>query len=115
MIITTEVTIKITEKNLEYYEGFGYQTNIGAMLTIPIGLLKNGSQYKILCKCDECGIEKEVIYKNYIKYGNEWGEYYCRLHSEWKRKKSLNESHGVDYPLQNIKIRQELNKKNKDK
>ena len=57
MILTTEITIKINENNLDYYESFGYQTNIGSELTIPIGLLKNGSQYKILCRCDVCGTE----------------------------------------------------------
>jgi len=111
MIITTDILIKINESNLEYYESLGYNTEIGSDLSIPVGLLKNGSQYKILCKCDVCGVEKEVIYKNYIKYDNTWGEYYCRKHSEFKRKETLNKSHGVDYPLQNSLIRSSINKK----
>ena len=31
------------------------------------------------------------VYKNYIKYDNNWGEYNCRKCSEHKRRKSLNE------------------------
>ena len=54
-----------------------------------------------MCKCDACGVEKEVIFKNYIKYGNTWGVYYCRKCSESKRKKTLRKNFGVDYPIQN--------------
>jgi hypothetical protein len=46
----------------------------------------------------------DFIYKNYIKYGNDFGTYYCRKCSEHKRKKSLQMSYGVEYPIQNKKI-----------
>jgi late competence protein required for DNA uptake (superfamily II DNA/RNA helicase) len=106
MILTREITIKITESNYQYYEDMGYDTSIGEDLVIPIELLSKGSHFKIKCKCDgeECGREKEVIFKNYVKYNNKWGEYYCRKCSESKRKKSLQENYGVDYPIQNKKV-----------
>ena len=66
--------------------------------------MSKGSHYKIVCKCDGCGIEKEVIFKNYIKYDNIWGEYYCRKCSERKRKETLRKNFGVDYPIQNKKV-----------
>ena len=34
-------------------------------------------------------LEKEVIFKNYLKYGNNFGEYKCRKCSENKRKKTI--------------------------
>lgn len=104
MIITREITIKITESNFQYYENLGYDMSIGENILLPIELLSKGSHYKIKCQCDSCGIEKDVIYKNYIKYDNNWGEYKCRKCSEKKRKETLQKSYGVDYPIQNKKV-----------
>jgi len=101
MILTRAIEITINMTNYQYYENMGYDITIGEDLLIPIELLSKGSHYKIKCKCDGCGVEKEVIFKNYMKYGNNWGEYYCRKCSESKRKNSLQKTYGVDYPIQN--------------
>jgi len=110
MILTRDINIKITESNLLYYEDLGYDVIIGEYITIPIELISKGSHYKILCKCDGCGVEKEVIFKNYIKYDNKWGEYFCRKCSEVKRKKTLRNNFGVDYPIQNKKLMNKMKK-----
>ena len=116
MIITREITVKITEANFSYYENMGYDDIvIGEEILIPIELLSKGSHFKIKCKCDSCGVEKDVIFKNYIKYDNNWGEYFCRKCSEVKRKKSLRENFGVDYPIQNKKVLQKMKKTLVDK
>lgn len=104
MILTREVDIRISESNFGYFEDLGYDVSIGDSITIPIELLSRGSQIKIKCECDGCGIEKDVIFKNYIKYDNNWGEYFCRKCSEPKRKRSLREKWGCDYPIQNKDI-----------
>ena len=112
MIITREIIVKINDFNFSYYEDLGYDVLIGEDLTIPVELISKGSHYKIRCKCDGvgCDVEKDVIFKNYIKYDNNWGEYYCRKCSEKKRKESLRESYGVDYPIQNKKILTKMKK-----
>ena len=110
MILTREIIVKINESNFSYYEELGYDVAIGEALVIPIELLSTGSHYKIDCKCDDCGTIKEVIYKNYIKYDNRWGEYFCRKCSESKRKKTLKENYGVEYPIQNKEIREKIEK-----
>jgi hypothetical protein len=104
MILTREIEIKINEANYQYYDDLGYDVAIGEIIKIPIELMSKGSHYKIKCKCDGCGIEKEVIFKNYIKYDNVFGEYYCRKCSESKRKETLRKNFGVDYPIQNKKV-----------
>jgi len=104
MFITRDVEIIINQGNFSYYEEMGYEVFLGETIRIPIELLSSGSQYKISCKCDGCGITKEVMFKNYLKYGNGWGEYYCRKCSEIKRKETLQKNWGVDYPVQNSKI-----------
>jgi hypothetical protein len=110
MILTREITVKISEMNFSYYENLGYEISLGEELIIPIELLSKGSHYKIKCKCDSCGLEKDVIFKNYIKYDNNWGEYFCRKCSESKRKKTLRANLGVDYPIQNEKILKKMKK-----
>lgn len=111
MILSESIVIKITEYNYPYYENLGYDVTIGEELKIPIALLSKGSHHKILCKCDICGAEKEVLYKNYLKYKhNIFGEYFCRKCSEYKRKKTLQRNHGVDYPIQNEKIYNKMKK-----
>jgi hypothetical protein len=108
MILTREIDVKINESNLHYYENLGYDVSIGEIITIPIELLSKGSHHKIKCKCDNCGVEKEVIYKNYTKYKINWGEYYCRKCSEKNRIETLRKNHGVDYPIQNEKIHSKM-------
>jgi hypothetical protein len=104
MILTRDIDIKISESNYQYYDDLGYDVTIGENIKIPVELMSKGSHYKIVCKCDGCGIEKEVIFKNYVKYDNNWGEYYCRKCSERKRKETLRKNFGVDYPIQNKKV-----------
>jgi hypothetical protein len=101
MITTREIPVKITDHNYQYYDDLGYDTALGETIVIPVELLPKGSHYKITCQCDGCGIEKQVIYKNYLRYGNNFGEYYCRKCSEIKRIKTLRKNFGVDYPIQN--------------
>jgi hypothetical protein len=108
MILTREATIKISQSNLHNFESLGYEVNIGQSLTIPIELLSSGSHQKIDCKCDGCGIVKSVIFKNYMRYGNKWGIYFCRKCSESKRKKTLNLNFGVDYPIQNRELKKKI-------
>jgi hypothetical protein len=111
MILTRQITVKINESNFSYYENLGYEEIIiGEELLIPIELLSKGSHFKIKCQCDKCGIEKDVIYKNYVKYDVNWGEYYCRKCSEYKRKQTLQQNFGVDYPIQNKKVMQKMKK-----
>jgi hypothetical protein len=110
MILTREIEIKINESNYQYYDDLGYDVAIGEIIKIPIELMSKGSHYKIKCKCDGCGIEKEVIFKNYVKYDNNFGEYYCRKCSESKRKETLRKNFGVDYPIQNKKVLSKMKK-----
>lgn len=104
MILTRQISIKINEYNYQYFDNYGYDLLIGNEVEIPVELLSKGSHYKIECQCDSCGVKKQVIFKNYVKYGNEWGVYFCRKCSEQKRKKSLLKSHGCEYPIQNKRI-----------
>lgn len=110
MILTREITIKINESNFSYYDNMGYDVMIGEELLIPVELLSKGSHFIIECECDGCSVKKQVIFKNYIKYDNKWGEYFCRKCSEYKRKETLRKNFGVDYPIQNDKVLKKMKK-----
>lgn len=107
MILTREILIRITISNIGYYENLGYDVYLGEDLHIPVDLLSKNSHFMIRCKCDgdDCNIEKDIMFKNYIRYNNEWGKYYCRKCSEFKRKESLIKSYGVEYPYQSKDLR----------
>ena len=50
-----------------------------------------------------------MVLINYLKYKNEkWGDYSCRPCSEDKRKKALKANIGVEYPIQDSKIKQRI-------
>lgn len=88
MIITEKIKILITYRNLEHWTKLGYSVYVGQTIEVPPALLSAGSNYLIKCKCDLCGIEKNVVFKNYISYGNTWNSYYCLRCSQDKRKDS---------------------------
>lgn len=60
------------------------------------------SQKKIEVSCDNCGIHKEVIYKNYTKNGYRDGEFFCR---KCKTEKNNMEKYGVKnvFQLESVK------------
>ena len=116
MILTKEIEVRITASNYRYYDECGYPVYIGKEIIVPLALLSEGSHYKIRCECDECGIEKEMMYKNYLKYANaNYGEYNCRMCAEKKRKEALKNNYGVEYPLQNKGLEKKMNKTIKEK
>lgn len=106
MILTREIEVKITESNYDYFSNYGYSNiYIGDIIKIPVELLSKGSNKVITCQCDNCGEQKDVIFKNYMKYNNDWGAYYCRKCSDFRRKNTLLENYGVEYPIQSYIIR----------
>lgn len=120
MIITREAVVKITEGNYQYFTDLGYDIAMGELIIIPIELLSKGSHVPLLCKCDDCGVEKEVMFKNYINYGNSWGTYYCRKCSEFKRQETVLKKYGVKHPMLSYeivkkKVESGIRNKNKNK
>lgn len=115
MIITEQVLVRIGESNYIHYEELGYNIAIGDVISVPTSFLSSGSHYMITCKCDMCGTENQIMYKNYLKYKNDWGDYTCRPCSEDKRKLKLKETFGVEYPSQDEKTFEKIKQTRKDK
>lgn len=109
MLLSKEVEVTITSKNYKRYMDMGYnfETKISRnKLTIPKGTkcnikvkdLDRKSSIKIKYKCDYCGIEKEVCYKDYMKHcpeGKVKEKDACLKCSSKKAKETLIEKYGV--------------------
>ena len=98
MLITKKLDVKCSSSNKKLYEEKGYIRNDeDNTFNIDVKDLAKGSHYKIKVKCDNCGIEKEVLYKNYIKQTkNHTDNYYCKDCKLIKIKKTHIDRYGVD-------------------
>jgi late competence protein required for DNA uptake (superfamily II DNA/RNA helicase) len=115
MILTKNISIKITHTNFDHYNLYMDNILIGETYEIPVELISNGSHVKIECQCDNCSRVNEVIYKNYLKYYNiKWGQYYCRKCSEFRRKDTLMRNHGCEFPMQSTLLYEKMLKSKKN-
>lgn len=74
MLITKYVNIRISNRNIKYYKDYG---KIGDNININVNKLLPNSVTKIVVKCDNCGEEKTIQYRNFLKNMNNYNLYYC--------------------------------------
>jgi formylmethanofuran dehydrogenase subunit E len=85
MIVDKKIKINITTRNITYFKNKGYKVEIFNMLEINVKDLPSKSNIKIKAKCDKCGKERSVIYKNYMNYlKNNNNLYLCKICSHEK-------------------------------
>lgn len=106
MILTKNVEIKVAPTNYTRLIELGYEVDIDDIVEILVDELTKGSHTKILVKCDECGIEKEVEYQslyknNYLKY------YKCK---KCKSKENNIKKYGVENVFQLDSIKEKSKK-----
>lgn len=111
MLITQKVIVKIHPSNMKYYNNLGYNDiGVGDEIEVNVDNLKRGSHITIKCKCDGCGIEKEIGYRNYLKYIKNDGNYLCRKCSQKKLEETNFKKYGKKYPSQRIEILDKMKK-----
>ncbi|MCK9417277.1 hypothetical protein M0Q97_11575, partial [Candidatus Dojkabacteria bacterium] len=89
MIITESVNVEIKSGNIKYFDS----VKIGDIINVSINDLNKGSKSFIRVKCDNCGVEKELMYKFYNSYGYSQNEYLCK---SCKMKKNNLKKYGVE-------------------
>ena len=105
MILTEKVKINIHPSNMKYYISKGYSDiGVGDEIEMEINNIKNGSHCIITCKCDKCGKEKDIQFRAYLRYGNEFGKYLCRKCSQFKLEETNMKLYGKKYPAQREEI-----------
>ena len=139
MIVSKVVDLKIGNLNFIRYKELGYIFNgVGDTIKVKIEDLSYGSKAKILCKCDNCGKEKEIQFKaylNHLKLHNIYTCYKCcyvkisktnleRYGKENtfqveefkdKSKETMMFNHGVEHPMYSDIIKETLYNTNENR
>lgn len=97
MILDNNIKIKIGRRNINYIKDLGYSVKYGDEIDFPIKNLQKGSHINIRCKCENCGIEKIMWYKEYNKCTlNGKEKYVCQKCNYTKIKKTNLLKYGVE-------------------
>ena len=138
MILTKEVEIKPTGKNIQYYKDKGYDAEHLKPIMVKVGDLPENSHAKIEILCSMCKNNKIIVqYDYYNKRIKETGSYVCKecscLKAEQtkisrygdvyfkteefkdKRRKTCIERYGFESPLQNESIMEKTRNTNLQK
>jgi hypothetical protein len=97
MIISKEVLVSINPSNINHYSKFYPEIKNKDNIVVNIEHLMSFSNSKIVVRCDNCNIEKEIIWKYYTSYGYSNGNYLCK---SCKTKKNNLEKWGVENVFQ---------------
>lgn len=105
MILTKEISIYISNRNIKHFKDLGYNAVMFSYLTVKVSDLPSGSHYKVLCSCDNCEKQREMMYFEYLRYGD---KYLCRKCAEEKRKETSIANWGVDNPSKSEMIKKKI-------
>ncbi len=75
MLITTEIVKIVTQYNVRIFSNYGYK--IGDLAIVKIEDWNKNSHEKVNVKCDICGFEKMLSYREYIRSYENNGIYCC--------------------------------------
>jgi len=112
MIKEKNTFVNIIHRNIKYYMNKGYDCNIGDIIQIKMDDSPLNSHNRITAICDMCGYESNISIQKYNKNYNNYNIYTCKKCAKIKNIKTNNEKYGVDYPLQNSEIYNNLKKTN---
>ena len=94
MIISKLVIVR----NSKYYKDLGYGTD--KYVEINVNDLSKGSKVLVIVKCDYCGFEKSLVYKDYYKNISSNRRYACSSKCAVLKSKETNlDKYGVDNPM----------------
>ena len=98
MIITKNVKIKINNKTISHYLKLGYNVEVNKIYDIKVKDLTSGCKSIITAKCDICGNEKNITYKEYCRNTKNYNIFCCSNKcATVKNKKTSIIKYGVDH------------------
>ena len=115
MILDDFCSVKVNSKNSKYYNSKGYDTSEKEIIIKTSDLIP-GSHNLVRVSCDICGLEKNIIWREYYRsYSN--GNLYCCSSkcSQIKNKKTNLERFGVCSPSKLDYIKDKIKKTNLEK
>lgn len=106
MILTQEIKIKTSNKNIGHYKKYFPTIKSGDIIVVNVNMLSKGSKQKIRVSCDVCKKEKDMLFKTYFRITNNMTkEYFCENCKSIKTKKTVKDKYGVDNVFQSEKIK----------
>lgn len=127
MLLTEEVALVFSFKDVDYYESKGYKIprriDSKGRLSIPRGTeiivktkdLTEGSHAKVQVKCDYCDTVKEVEYRDYLKYHDKKLGDCCVKCRKIKHEQTMLERFGVRNAASIPNIREKIKASNRQK
>lgn len=111
MILDKEITIKVNPAQLKHFKSIGLKVKSGDIINIKPEQLNPGSNIKITCVCDVCGVKKENTYRRYKKSFDNGGYYSCSLKcSKNKIKNTFIEKYGEEHHFKTEKTKKKIKK-----
>ena len=134
MILTEKINISVSFTNIKHYSNYFDNLKIGDKIEITPDKLSLESHKIILTKCDICGLEKNMPYREYVDNFNNGGYFTCNkckyekskktnlekygqenYHNIEKYKQTCLEKYGVENTFQNENIKNKIKKNNLEK
>jgi hypothetical protein len=98
MIITENVNLKMNSKTISHYIKMGYNAEVNKLCEIKVEDLTHGCKSEISAKCDICGNNKNVTYKEYCRNTKNYNIFCCcNTCATIKNKKTSLEKFGVEH------------------
>jgi hypothetical protein len=96
MILDEYVEIRLNNKNISYYLDHGYKGEYGDLIVVNTKDLMTNSHVEINIQCDFCGVQKNIMFKDYIRHTkNNTEKYCCKKCSKFKREETISLLYGV--------------------
>lgn len=111
MILTKEIEIKTTNKNIGHYIKMGYNVSSGDLIKISPEQLPISSKNIIRVECDVCHNVYDILYHSYYRNIKN-GEYHCKKCSSIRGKETSMVLYGVNHPLKNELIKNKVKNTN---
>lgn len=109
MLVTKEIEIKITQRNIEHFTEKGYQCNLKDIIIVNTMDLTSGSHKMVETRCDFCGDIVQKPYKQYLKQTkNETIPCCCNKCRNYKAIPTWIENYGASHPSRSPEIRAKI-------
>jgi hypothetical protein len=113
MLLTKKVLLKIHHSKVNFYNELGYICKPNDFIQVKIEDLSYGSRIKIKCKCDICGIKKEISYAKYNKNIKNGGIYTCNTKcAQIKNRKTNLKKYGHEYSFSSELVKDKIKETN---
>lgn len=98
MILSKTVKLKINSKTITHYKKLGYDVKVNEIYEIKVEDLTKGSKAEIIVKCDVCGEEKNIEYREYCRNTKNYNIFCCSNScSTIKNKETSLKKYGVEH------------------